>query len=228
MTNPLCAACGTPFEFDHGPVALCGACLRERPRIERNRAVFVYNDISRDLAIGLKHRDRTHVAPALGAWLARTGRELVTDADLIAPVPLHRGRLWRRRFNQSALLARALCGAHYGRLRPDLLVRTRATPRQAGLDATARRRNMRGAFAFRPIHGEAVSRARAPRRRFVHHRRHRFGVRQHPSWRGFGGGRRPRPCTCRALPLSAETRTGDDTEVNVPLRRPLVFRPRVP
>lgn len=160
MTNPLCAACGTPFEFDHGPVALCGACLRERPRIERNRAVFVYNDISRDLAIGLKHRDRTHVAPALGAWLARTGRELVTDADLIAPVPLHRGRLWRRRFNQSALLARALCGAHYGRLRPDLLVRTRATPRQAGLDATARRRNMRGAFAFRPIHGEAVSRAR--------------------------------------------------------------------
>ncbi len=71
LSAPLCAACGTPFAFDHGPDALCGACLRDRPRIDRTRAIFVYNDVSRSLTIGLKHRDRTHVAPALGRWQAR-------------------------------------------------------------------------------------------------------------------------------------------------------------
>ena len=70
LSDPICAACGIPFPFDHGPDALCGACLRDRPRLDRTRAVFVYNGVSRDLAIGLKHRDRTHVAPALGWRLA--------------------------------------------------------------------------------------------------------------------------------------------------------------
>lgn len=159
VSAPLCAACGMPFEFDHGPDALCGACLRDRPRIDRIRAVFLYNDVSRALATGLKYRDRTHAAPALGAWLARAGRVLVGDADLIAPVPLHRSRLWRRRFNQSALLAAALAkaAAPDAGLRLDLLTRIRATPSQGGLDAAARRRNVRGAFAVRPRYLPAVA-----------------------------------------------------------------------
>lgn len=163
LSAPLCAACGTPFEFDHGPDALCGACLRDLPVIDRVRAVFAYNDVSRELAIGLKHRDRTHAAPALGGWLARAGRELLLDADLVAPVPLHRGRLWRRRFNQSALLAQCLChGSAQGdaALRLGLLTKTRATPSQGGLDAVARRRNVRGAFAVAPRYAGSVAGAR--------------------------------------------------------------------
>ena len=170
VSVPLRAACGTPFEFDHGPDALCGACMRDRPRIDRARAVFVYNDVSRNLATGLKYRDRTHAAPALGGWLARAGRELLGNADLIAPVPLHRGRLWRRRFNQSGLLAQAVAknkareGAH-GVSRElglylDLLTRVRATPSQGGLNAAARRRNVRGAFSVNVCHREVIAGAR--------------------------------------------------------------------
>ena len=162
VSAPLCAACGTPFEFDHGPDALCGACLRDRPRIERARAVFIYNDVRRNLATGLKYRDRTHAAPALGGWLARAGRELLANADLIAPVPLHRGRLWRRRFNQSALLAQAIVKNTGGEpaLSLDLLSRTRATPSQGGLNAAERRRNVRGAFSLNTRHRQAVVGAR--------------------------------------------------------------------
>lgn len=159
ISAPMCAACGVPFEFDQGPAALCGACVRERPRIGRARAVFVYNDISRGLAIGLKHRDRTHAAPALGRWLARAGGDLVRDADLIVPVPLHRIRLWRRRFNQSALLAQAL-GRSIGRrrdVRVDLLRRVRATPSQGGLSAAERRRNVRGAFVPAPRYADGLA-----------------------------------------------------------------------
>lgn len=162
IAAPFCRACGLPFEFDQGPEALCGACIRESPAFDRARAVFVYNDVSRDLVTGLKHRDRLHGAPAFGRWLARAGRDLVTDADLIAPVPLHRLRLWRRRFNQSALLASALAretGRHDAMV-PDLLLRVRATPTQGGLNASQRRRNMRGAFAVNPRHADRLTGAR--------------------------------------------------------------------
>lgn len=154
VSAPFCHACGVPFEFEHGPAALCGACVHARPVFERARAVFLYNDISRDLVTGLKHRDRTHGVPAFGRWLARAGRELVADADLIVPVPLHRLRLWRRRFNQSALLAQALAreAGCMEKFRSGLLQRRRATPTQGGLNATERRRNVRGAFTVPERH----------------------------------------------------------------------------
>ena len=66
VSAPFCSACGVPFEFEQGPAALCGACIRERPVFSRARAVFIYNDVSRDLVTGLKHRDRMHGAPAFG------------------------------------------------------------------------------------------------------------------------------------------------------------------
>jgi ComF family protein len=158
VSAPFCNACGVPFEFDHGPDALCGACTRERPVFQRARAVFLYNDVSRDLITGLKHRDRMHGAPAFGRWLARAGADLVADADWIAPVPLHPLRLWRRRFNQSALLTQALAREAdvSEKFAPDLLRRTRATPTQGGLNASQRRRNVRGAFAVQARHADGL------------------------------------------------------------------------
>ena len=72
------------------------------------------------------------------------------------PVPLHRTRHFSRTFNQAELLAlhlgRELGIPVYGRL----LVRNRRTAAQSGLDAAARRRNLRGAFRL------AASRERLP------------------------------------------------------------------
>ena len=152
VSAPFCSACGVPFEFEQGPAALCGACIRERPVFSRARAVFIYNDVSRDLVTGLKHRDRMHGAPAFGRWLARAGRELVEDADLVVPVPLHRLRLSRRRFNQSALLAQALTreAGCSEKLRAAALSRRRSPPTQGGLNASQRRLNVRGAFVAPP------------------------------------------------------------------------------
>jgi ComF family protein len=156
---PACACCGTPFEYDAGAGALCAACIRRRPVYQRARAVLVYDDASRGMILGFKHGDRTEAAPAFGRWLARAGADLVAEADIIAPVPLHWTRFWRRRYNQSALLAQALAravrqgGQQGGRhlpVIPDLLVRRRRTPSQGGLGATARLRNVRGAFRVKP------------------------------------------------------------------------------
>ena len=132
---PLCRCCGLPFDFDPGLDMLCAGCIREPPSFDRARAALAYDDASRPLVLGLKHGDQTHAAPAYARWLLRAAGPLLAEADLIAPVPLHRWRLWRRRYNQAALLA---------------LVRRKRTPSQGGLNRTERRRNVRGAFVVRP------------------------------------------------------------------------------
>jgi ComF family protein len=144
---PFCAACGFPFDFELGAEALCGACERERPRYERARAVLRYDEDSRGLLLGFKHADRTEGAPAFARWLARAGGELLAESDLIVPVPLHRRRLFARRYNQAALLALAVGRLADRPVVPDLLVRRRNTPSQGHLNAAARRRNVAGAFA---------------------------------------------------------------------------------
>jgi ComF family protein len=111
-----------------------------------------YDGTSKRLLLGFKHGDRTDGAPAYASWLNRAGAELLTDADLIAPVPLHRFRLLARRYNQAALLAQGLGRQSGVPVLADLLVRRRRTPPQGRLSATARRRNVAGAFRLNPRH----------------------------------------------------------------------------
>ncbi len=153
ITAPHCTVCGLPYSFDPGADLVCGACSRARPVFDRARAVLHYDDLGRRLVVAFKLSDRTHGAPTFGRWLARAGADLIADADLVAPVPLHRLRLLRRRFNQSAMLAQAVCRAAGSRsveFAPDLLLRRRHTPSQAGLNAGQRRLNVRNAFAVCP------------------------------------------------------------------------------
>jgi ComF family protein len=145
VTAPFCAACGLPFEHDAGADARCAACLARQPRYDRARAVFRYGDESRGMILSFKHADRTDAAIAFAAWMARAGRELLQDADVIVPVPLHYRRLVWRRYNQAALLALRLGKAAGKPVVVDLLLRARATASQAGLGARERKRNLAGA-----------------------------------------------------------------------------------
>ena len=147
---PLCSRCGLPFEVPAEAETVCGACIRRPPVFGKARAALAYDDASRRLLLAFKHGDAIHAADAYGAWLFRASAELVADADLIAPVPLHRWRLLRRRYNQAALLARRLAAFGGAELCVDLLRRQRQTPSQGRLGLDARRRNVRGAFVVSP------------------------------------------------------------------------------
>jgi len=150
LGRPCCDACGAPFDFDLGQSALCGACARERPVFDRARAALRYDEASRKLILGFKHGDRLHMAPAFGPWLRRAGEELLGDADLAVPVPLHWTRLFTRRYNQAAMLANNLHAAGGPPVAVDWLIRRRRTPPQGYGNREARRRNVAGAFALRP------------------------------------------------------------------------------
>jgi ComF family protein len=147
LDGPLCDCCGLPFSVDPGPGARCAACLAKPPSFDHARAIIAYDETSRGPILALKHADRLELVPGFAQWLARTGKGLIEDTDLIVPVPLHRTRLWRRRYNQAAELARAL-GRRTGKtVAVRTLVRSRATESQGEMvSARARRRNVLGVF----------------------------------------------------------------------------------
>lgn len=148
LVEPCCASCGEPFDHDPGPGARCGACLREMPVIDGMRAAVAYGDIARKIALKLKYGGR----PGLAETVARQMTRLLVEGDdaIVTPVPLHRWRIWRRGYNQSALIARALASRHRLKLVLDLVERRRATPILRGMGPAARAKAVRGAFAVRP------------------------------------------------------------------------------
>ncbi|RYD84300.1 MAG: ComF family protein, partial [Sphingomonadales bacterium] len=84
--------------------------------------------ISRNLVLSLKYQGRRDGLSVRGGWMTNAGRDLLADADLIVPVPLHYFRLIRRGFNQSVWLAAALSRASGVRLSVDAIKRTKSTP----------------------------------------------------------------------------------------------------
>jgi ComF family protein len=149
LVPPQCRVCGYPLPHAQAEAPLCGRCAVAPPAYDRARAALRYDEKARSLVLAFKHADRTDTAGAFGRWLARAGAELLADADLIVPVPLHRWRLLRRGYNQAAVLAQALARATGLPTIPDLLQRHRATPSQQTLSARARQANVT-AGAFRP------------------------------------------------------------------------------
>lgn len=82
----------------------------------------------------------------MGRWMARAGRKLLTNADALIPVPLHWRRLWARRFNQSALLAKAISQEASVGVADAALKHIKATAQQVGLSQAERAQNVQGAF----------------------------------------------------------------------------------
>lgn len=148
LDPPHCPTCGLPFADEMGAGGPCGGC-RELPRpLDRLRAALAYNEGSRRLVLNMKHGERLEGVGRMGGWMARAGADILADADLVCPVPLHRWRLLRRGFNQAALLGREAAAATGRTFVAGLLERPLATLSQRGLGATARQRNITAA-AFR-------------------------------------------------------------------------------
>jgi ComF family protein len=147
---PFCARLGIPFTYDPGPGLLSMEAIANPPAYDRARAAVRYDDVARKLVHAYKYSDRLDLAPMLGQWMARAGRELLADADALVPVPLHWRRLWGRRFNQSATLAGAISDMTGVQVLHDALKRVRATPQQVGLSKTQRADNVQGAFRVAP------------------------------------------------------------------------------
>ncbi len=148
LEAPVCDGCGAAFEFDGGTFAAdrCAACVAQPYAFQRARAACVYDEASRGLILKYKHGDQQQFAGLFARWLGRAAADLIAEADVVAPVPLHPMRLLARRFNQAAEIARPLArhaGLDY---LPDALIRVEATASQGGKSMRGRRLNVKTAF----------------------------------------------------------------------------------
>jgi len=146
LGEPCCARCGLPFAYSQGDGIECGACLRDPPAFDRLRAAVAYGTVARRVALKLKYGRRPGVARTLARFMERHAAAPDSGA-LIVPVPLHRWRIWKRGYNQAALIAAALAKRTGCALELDLLRRVKATPSMRGLGRRERATIVRGAFA---------------------------------------------------------------------------------
>lgn len=151
ISGAQCVRCGVPFDVVTGADNMeCDQCLRQPLAFSRARAPLLYDDASRALIMRFKHGDQLHAGRTFLPWLQTAGAELLARADVLVPVPLSRWRLFRRRYNQAALLAQHLGGATHKPALVDALRRTRHTPTQGGRTRAERFKNVAGVFTVPP------------------------------------------------------------------------------
>lgn len=159
LEKPWCAVIGTPFSHDMGEGFLSAEAIANPPPFDRARAAVAYAGVARDMVRGLKYNDRTDLAPWMARWMMRAGNELMADADIVTPVPLHWRRFLGRRFNQSAELARSVARLGGKPFEPQAIERVKPTAQQVGLGQRDREDNVRGAFKV-PPEGDIAVRGR--------------------------------------------------------------------
>lgn len=143
-----CPVCAVAHRSPTPSIHRCESCLRRQPPFTRVHAVGPYAGTLKEAVHHFKYRGQLSLERPLGNLLA----EAVSMAhgprpDLVVPVPLHIDRLRERGYNQSLQLARQAGRLLAVPVAPALLRRVRTTAPQQGLDAAARRSNLRGAFA---------------------------------------------------------------------------------
>lgn len=157
ISEPVCDVLGTPFAYEQGEKAVSPAALADPPPWERARAAVAYDEASGSIVHSLKYADHLEASQFMAQQMARAGRRLIAEADVLVPVPLHRWRLWRRRFNQSALLAAALsqqCGKPW---LAEALHRVKHGSPQVGRSAEERRTAVKRAFRVQGEEGGRIS-----------------------------------------------------------------------
>jgi ComF family protein len=144
FSPPLCLLCGDPLPSWRTISVMEGTCARCRRRssaVSFSRAIGAYDGALRAILHALKYEGRRTVAHRLGMMMRSAGADVLSGADVVVPVPLHRWRRWSRGFNQAEELCTYL-GAPVVRA----LRRARHTRSQTDLPAARRHANVRGAF----------------------------------------------------------------------------------
>lgn len=155
ISKPFCECCGFPFEYDIGE-ALCAGCIKESKPFDNARSAFRYNEDSRKLITSYKYSDKTYGTESFARMMLRVAGDLVSEADIISSVPLHRLRLLSRKYNQSALLANKIAKISNRTAMHDILFRKKNSKPQASLPRNERMKNVKGVFAINDKYKEFI------------------------------------------------------------------------
>lgn len=153
ISEPYCQKCGHPFiEIKKGEKMLCANCIKKTNKtpFRYNRSSLVYNEESKKMILALKFMDKTENAPILASWMFLSGKDIWNDGvDIIIPVPLHYTRLLKRKYNQSALLAKEISKLSNIPVDYTSLIKYRKTRPQVEFSGQERIKNVKNAFSIK-------------------------------------------------------------------------------
>ncbi|RVV98246.1 ComF family protein [Mesobaculum littorinae] len=158
LTGLVCDACGAALPGDEpdGRAVRCDACLAAPPPWEAGRAALSYAGSARRLVLALKHGDRLDLTGPAAGWMLAGAGPMIRAGQVMVPVPVHWTRRIARRYNQAALLSRAVARLAGGRSAPQALIRVARTPSQDGLNRARRFANLEGAIRPHPRLGAVL------------------------------------------------------------------------
>jgi len=160
---PICMACESelPWLIDHCercalPLPMsgltCAQCTHRSPAFNEVVAPWLYDFPIDALVTRFKHQGKWPMGRLLAELLAQFLQHRFDEAldrpDVLIPVPLANKRMRQRGYNQAAMLAHWLGDELHLPVDEHLIRRVKETPAQQGLDARARKRNLREAFAL--------------------------------------------------------------------------------
>lgn len=155
----VCDLCGTPLPgTTHDGIAVhCDDCMTiHRPWVQ-GRSALIYRGNARKLVLGLKHGDRTDICHPAAMWMAQAAKPLLAGDDILVPVPLHKWRYLRRRYNQAALLAKEISARLGVETIPDAVLRTGDKGSTDGLSFDERFQRLEGAMVLNPRQADRLT-----------------------------------------------------------------------
>ncbi len=149
IKEPLCNICGAPFNYETNSLMVCEKCIKNRPYFDKARAVFLYDNFSKQMILNFKHGDATYNAKFFAKIMFNSYKKLIKDCDVIIPVPLHKARLLKRKYNQAGLISKHLAKLSNKVFLPLALNRKKNTLSQGHFDENERLKNIENAFEIK-------------------------------------------------------------------------------
>ncbi len=156
ITKPYCRICSYPFEYEEDEEAICGYCIKQKPKYDKAIAVFKYNEHSKALIHKFKYQDQLQILDFFVNLMLNMGQDVIKESHIIIPVPIHKFKLFNRGYNQAALLAMKLAANTQLEYLPEALSKKNNKTSQAGLTKEERKRNIKNSFVLNPKYAEQI------------------------------------------------------------------------
>ena len=150
ITKPYCASCCYPFAYENDIDAICGHCISNKPNYEKAISILKYDNHSKALIHKFKYQDQLHILDYFTRLMLNMGKELIKQADIIAPVPMHKYKLLKRGYNQAALLAMKISSQSKIQYIPQLIIKINNSSSQTALTKHQRQKNIKNSFQLNP------------------------------------------------------------------------------
>ena len=142
----VCGHCGrsTPY-----PVEYCDYCKDKQTYVDMARSVYEYEDPVNLLVQRLKYGGERYLAEVFAKEMQPLYFKAIGYADCIVFVPMTDKRKKQRGYNQSEELAKSLAKLIEVPIEGDVLVKTKDTDSQVGLERRERLKNVKGSISVR-------------------------------------------------------------------------------